>query len=128
MQKCLIFVDLVEFSMSGFTPCSILGDIERSYYNIAGSRAAELVNSVNCDVVDVELGAVFEGVVSILVGFLIKVDDELIPSLLKCWVFNFRTIGDFPDPQAFEAGWEIRFSTVALDFMSSDGAEEVPVV
>ena len=82
MQKCLIFVDLVEFSMSGFTPCSILGDIERSYYNIAGSRAAELVNSVNCDVVDVELGAVFEGVVSILVGFFIKVNDEFIPCML----------------------------------------------
>ena len=63
-----------------------------------------------------------------MVGLLVKVDDELIPSLLKCLVFDFRTIGDFPDPEAFEAGWEIRFLTVALDFVSSDGAEEVPVV
>ena len=44
--------------------------------------AAKLVGFINCDVVNFETAAVFEGVVPLFVRFLIKVDDEFIPCML----------------------------------------------
>ena len=64
----------------------------------------------------------------LLVCPFIKVIDELIPCTLQTWVFDFWAVGDFPDPEAFEAGGEVRSFTVSLYFVAGGGAVEVPVL
>ena len=90
--------------------------------------AAKLVGFINCDVVNFETAAVFEGVVPLLVCPFIKVIDELIPCTLQAWVFDFWAVGDFPDPEAFEAGGGVSAFAVSLYFVAGGGAVEVPVL
>ena len=76
MEEGLVFVDLVEFWLRGFAPCAILHDIERSDDDLLRGGVAELPHAVDADVVDLVAGAVFEGVVPLLVSLLVKVADE----------------------------------------------------
>lgn len=128
MEEGLVFVDLVEFWLRGFAPCAILHDIERSDDDLLRGGVAELPHAVDADVVDLVAGAVFEGVVPLLVSLLVKVADELIPCTLQARVFDFRAVGDFSDPEAFEARGEMSSFAVSLYFVAGGGAVEVPVL
>jgi hypothetical protein len=128
MEEAFVLVDLDQLLIGGFAPCIILQDIERSDDDVLGSWVAELSNAVDADVVNFEAGAVFEGEVPLLVSLFIKVIDELIPCTLQAWVFDFWAVGDFPDPEAFEAGGEVSAFAVSLYFVAGGGAVEVPVL